>query len=232
MIRALEAKWPWVNNRDLTATMIRVLTIEREYGSGGPVIAKKLADRLGWKLWDQALTREIARRADCDLTAVERREERRDPLYYRLFKSFLRGSFEANLQIHRLKLLDSDRIVAITERMVREAAGAGNCVIVGRGSQYFLQERRDVYHVFIYAPFDEKVRRERQSGKNLREAEDLVQAVDRDRAAFIRKYFDKQGPNHSLYHLMVNSKIGDDRVVETIVQAMACHDQSREADRE
>ncbi|MGE5217019.1 MAG: AAA family ATPase [Chloroflexota bacterium] len=209
--------------------MIRVLTIEREYGSGGPVIAKKLAERLGWKLWDQLLTQEIARAAECNLAAIEQREERRDPLYYRLFKSFLRGSFEANLNLHRLKLLDSDRIVAITQRVVGAVASEGNCVIVGRGSQYFLQDRRDAYHVFVYAPYAEKVRREQQSGKTLREAENLVQAVDRDRAAFIRKYFEKQWPNHSLYHLMVNSKIGDDAVADTIVHAMECHDRKREA---
>jgi cytidylate kinase len=201
--------------------MIRVITVEREYGSGGPVIAKQLADRLGWKLWDQALTHEIARRADCDLSAVERREERKDPLYYRLFKSFLRGSFEANLNLYRLKLLDSDRIVAITQRVVSDAANAGNSVIVGRGSQYFLQERRDTYHVFVYAPFDEKIRRERQNGRSAVEARQLVETVDRDRAAFIKKYFAKQWPNHSLYHLMINSMIGDKAVVETILQDIA-----------
>jgi cytidylate kinase len=201
--------------------MIRVITVEREYGSGGPVIAKKLADHLGWKLWDQMLTREIARLADCSLAAVQQREERKDPLYYRLFKSFLRGSFEASLQVHRLKLLDADRIVTITERVVKEAAAAGSCVIVGRGSQYFLHERPDAYHVFIYAPFDEKIRRERQNGKSAVEARQLVETVDRDRAAFIQKYFGKRWPNHSLYHLMINSMIGDKAVIETILKGIA-----------
>ena len=201
--------------------MIRVITVEREYGSGGPVIAKKLADHLGWKLWDQMLTREIARLADCTLAAVEQREERKDPLYYRLFKSFLRGSFEASLQVHRLKLLDADRILTITRRVVMEAASAGSCVIVGRGSQYFLHERPDAYHVFIYAPFDEKIRRERQNGRSAVEARQLVETVDRDRAAFIKKYFAKQWPNHSLYHLMINSMIGDEAVIETILKGIA-----------
>lgn len=201
--------------------MIRVITVEREYGSGGPGIAKKLADQLGWKLWDQMLTREIARLADCSLAAVEQREERKDPLYYRLFKSFLRGSFEASLQVHRLKLLDADRILTITRRVVMEAAAAGSCVIVGRGSQYFLHERPDAYHVFIYAPFDEKIRRERQSGRSAVEARQLVETVDRDRAAFIKKYFAKQWPNHSLYHLMINSMVGDKAVVETILKGIA-----------
>jgi cytidylate kinase len=207
--------------------MIRVITVEREYGSGGPVIAKKLADHLGWKLWDQMLTREIARLADCSLAAVQQREERKDPLYYRLFKSFLRGSFEASLQVHRLKLLDADRILTITRRVVMEAAAAGSCVIVGRGSQYFLHERPDTYHVFIYAPFDEKIRRERQNGRSAVEARQLVETVDGERAAFIKKYFAKQWPNHSLYHLMINSMIGDKAVIETILKGIAALEENQ-----
>jgi cytidylate kinase len=202
--------------------MIRIITVEREYGCGGTLIAKKLADRLCWKLWDQALTKEIARRADCDLRAVEGREERKDPLYYRLFKSFLRGSFEANLNLHRLKLLDSDRIVTLTQRIVLDAASAGDCVIVGRGSQYFLHNRPDAYHVFVYAPVEEKIRREQEEGKTALQARKLVETVDGERAAFIKKYFAKEWPNHSLYQLMINSQIGDAATVETILAAMDC----------
>ena len=56
---------------------IRVITLEREYGSGGGEIAERVATRLGWKLWDQLLTEEIARRLDCDCRAVEDHEERK-----------------------------------------------------------------------------------------------------------------------------------------------------------
>ncbi len=73
--------------------MIKVVTIEREYGSGANDIAQKVSERLGWKLWDQLLTTEIARHLECDKLHVEKHEEVRDPLYYRLFKAFLRGSF-------------------------------------------------------------------------------------------------------------------------------------------
>ncbi|MGA9738125.1 MAG: cytidylate kinase family protein, partial [Candidatus Sulfotelmatobacter sp.] len=76
--------------------MIRIITVEREYGSGAAGIAERLADRLGWKLWDQLLTREIARLAHCEQSAIEKREERRDPLYYRLLKSFAQGSYEGS----------------------------------------------------------------------------------------------------------------------------------------
>ncbi len=73
--------------------MIRIVTIEREYGSGAADIARKLAERLGWKLWDQLMTSQIARLLECESKTVEEREERNDPLRHRLFKAFLRGSF-------------------------------------------------------------------------------------------------------------------------------------------
>lgn len=99
--------------------MVEIITIEREYGCGGGEIARKLADRLGWKLWDELLTCEIARLSHCKQSEVEAREERVDPLYCRLFKSILRGSFEGSLNVHRLKLLDADSILRITQQVVR-----------------------------------------------------------------------------------------------------------------
>src|SRR6202011_6325391 len=123
--------------------MIRIVTIEREYGCGGGEIAQRLAEHLGWKLWDKLLTEEIARLADCPKAVVERREERTDPLHYRLFKSFLRGSYEGSLNAHKLKLVDSECILEFTEKVVQHAASAGNCVIVGRGSQRLLRHGAD-----------------------------------------------------------------------------------------
>src|SRR5215469_9846553 len=159
--------------------MIKIVTIEREYGSGGGEIAHQLADRLGWKLWDQLLTEEIARLANCPKAVVAVREERTDPLYYRLFKSFLRGSFEGSINAHKLNLVDSESILKFTEKVVLHAAGKGNCVIVGRGSQHFLGDRGDTMRVFLYAPRDEKVRRIMMRGKSETEAQQCVDTVDR-----------------------------------------------------
>src|SRR5580698_985660 len=111
--------------------MIRVVTIDREYGCGGGDIAEKLAERLGWKLWDQLLTGEIARVMECDCRVVEGLEEHKDPLRYRLFKSFLRGSFEGSLNAPRMKMVDADCIRGVAERVIKEAAKTGNSVIVG-----------------------------------------------------------------------------------------------------
>ena len=125
---------------------VRVITLDREYGSGGAEIAKALADRLNWKLWDQALTNAIARELDCEGHVVQEHEEKRDPLYYRLMKSFMRGSYEGSQNAQRVLMADTDCIREVSERIVKRAAEKGECVIVGRGSAYYLQGRSDTFN--------------------------------------------------------------------------------------
>jgi cytidylate kinase len=197
--------------------MIKIVTIEREYGSGGGEIAQRLATQLGWKLWDQLLTEEIARLAECPKAVVEVREERTDPLYYRLFKSFLRGSYEGSLNAHKLKVVDSESILKLTQRVVENAAKSGNSVIVGRGAQHFLRNRADTLRVFLYAPREDKIRRLLARGKSESDAEQLVDSVDQERADFIQRYFHVEWPNRSVYHTMINTAIGDEVVVRTIL---------------
>jgi cytidylate kinase len=198
--------------------MVTIVTIEREYGSGGGGIAQLLASSLGWKLWDQQLTEEIARIANCSKEVVEHREERTDPLYYRLFKSFLRGSYEGSINSQKLNLVDSETILKMTQKVVEHAAKKGHCVIVGRGSQHFLRDRPDVLRVFLYADREGKVVRLMAKGKSQEEAEELVDNVDLDRANYIRKYFGVDWPARTTYHAMINTAIGDDAVVRLILE--------------
>ena len=194
--------------------MISIVTIEREFGSGGGDIAQLLATRLGWKLWDQLLTEEIARLVNCPKDIVERRVERTDPLYYRLLKSFLRGSYEGSVSAQKLTLVDSETILTITKRVVEHAAKKGHSVIVGRGSQHFLRDRQDVLRVFLYADRNSKIARLMVRGKSRSEAEELVDSVDLERADYIRKYFGVDWPSRTTYHAMINTAIGHEAVVE------------------
>lgn len=200
----------------------RIVTLEREYGCGAAGIAEKLATRLGWTLWDQRLTQEIARLAHSEKSAVENREERRDPLYYRLFKSFALGSYEGSPGVP-VETLDADSIVRISEGVVEEAAAAGNCVIVGRGSQHFLRARSDTLRFFLYASREEKLRRLIAQGKTEAEVGVLVDTVDRERAAFIKRYFHVEWPNRSVYHAMLNTAAGDDTVIRVILSFLQLH---------
>jgi cytidylate kinase len=200
---------------------VRVITVDREYGAGGGVVAAKVADRLGWKLWDHALSEEIARRLGCECGAVEQREEKNDPAYYRLFKAFLRGSFEGSLNAPRLRLVDAECIRLIVEKLLPEIAEAGSSVIVGRGAAYFLGSREDAFHVFVYAPFAERVRRLRANGESEADANKLAETVDRDRAEFIERQYELEWPGRHHFHLMVNSGMGDELAAAIILDAAA-----------
>src|SRR5215470_240495 len=203
--------------------MIKIITIEREYGCGGGDIAQLVAKRLGWKLWDQSLTEEIAKLARCPRAVVEDREERPDPLYYRLFKSFMRGSYEGSINAPKLNLVDSETIMTITRRVVEHAAKRGNVVIVGRGSQQFLKDRSDILRVFLYAPRESKIRRLVARGKAEKEAEELIDTVDGDRADFIKKYFNVEWPDRGIYHAMINTSCGDEATMRMILNLMEAY---------
>jgi cytidylate kinase len=197
--------------------MIRIITIEREYGCGAANIAGSIADRLGWKLWDQEITSEIARRLRCKAELVQAREERCDSMFSLLIKAFMRGSFEARVDTADLEVLDAEHLAVLFEKVIKEIGERGNCVIVGRGANWFLRDREDAFHAFLYAPHGEKMRRITEQGESEHDATHLIESVDRERAAFIRKYYGKIWPDRSLYDVMVNTKVGDEIAISTIL---------------
>jgi hypothetical protein len=190
--------------------MIQAITIEREFGCGAAEIASLVAGSLGWTLWDERLTLEIARLTESTPEAVEQREWRTDPVVYRLFKDFLRGAFEGGLPpTNRLHLLDARRIAAVSETAVKTALSSGPAVIVGRGSQFFLRNRKDVFHVFLYASRDYKIRRLISKGATEDKAIEQVDTTDKARAAFVRQYLGLKWPEPHLYHAMLNTGMGE-----------------------
>ncbi len=197
--------------------MINIIAIEREYGSGASAIACALSKRLGYKVWDSALTEEIAHRLKCDVTAVEQREEKLDSTYYRLVKTFMRGSFEDRTG-SRLETLDAEGLSSMFEEVITNIAERGKCIIIGRAAPWFLREREDACRVFLYASRAEKLRRAQSCGRTEEEAGELIDRVDADRAAFVKKYYSMTWPTRELYHLMVNTGTGDEAAVEMIMR--------------
>src|SRR6266700_329745 len=199
--------------------MYRIITVEREYGCGAGEIARQLSSKLGWKLWDRELTAEIARVANVDSSAVSMCEERVDSTFQRLVKVFWRGSYERSANIEH-QPFGPDRMVEVGEQVMKDIADRGNCVIVGRGAPYFLRERNDAFHVFMYAPRAEKLRRLHEIGRSQREAEELVDTIDQDRITFVKHYFNADWPTRCLYHVMINTAIGDENVISTVLNTM------------
>jgi cytidylate kinase len=209
--------------------MKRIVVIEREFGAGAGSIAAKVADRLGWKLLDHALTEEIAKLAKVSTEVCKHREERVDPWLYRLAKVFWRGSHERSVDLPDADIVDADRLVCLSKQVVEQEAEAGQCVIVGRAAAYFLRERADTFCVFLYAPRELKYQRILAEVKDKSEALHLLDTVDEERKAFIRHYHNAEWPSRHLYHAMLNTAEGEDVTVETILRLIEAANQHEKA---
>ena len=201
--------------------MKQIILIDREFGAGGMTIADMLSRRLGWKLFDDELSHEIARLAKMPVEVCRRREERKDPILQRLINLIWRGSFDPSLPSPDLAILDTDRLVSIIERVVKKAAETRPCIMVGRGAPYFLRDRSDILTVFLYASRDLKYHRilKRVNG-NEKEALELVDTQDEDRRKFVKHYFGHDWPNRELFHAMINTGIGDENTVDVILHLL------------
>ncbi|MFP5204210.1 MAG: AAA family ATPase, partial [Acidobacteriota bacterium] len=136
----------------------RVLTVSREYGSGGGRIAGIVAGWLGWKLLDNELISAVAKAARVESRVVRHYDEHVDSWLRRLNEEAIRGvAVAAGRPILEEDIFDAQRMAALTRRIIEEARTAGNCVIVGRGAQCILENKPDVFHVFIYASLRERM---------------------------------------------------------------------------
>lgn len=195
----------------------RVVTVAREYGSGGGPIARRLAHRLGWELLDNALITRIAQAAQIDRRVCEHLDEAVDSWTHRLAKVFRRGTFEA---VGDAGCFDGDAMAAQSRQLIEEAARLGNCVIVGRGGQCILQHRPGIFHVYVYAPMEERIRRVREAFGPQHATAENIRASDRDRLAYVKHHYQCDWANPHLYHAMFSSMLGDEIVVNAILSAM------------
>jgi len=138
----------------------RVLTVNREFGSGGGRIAETIAGRLGWKLLDRDIIDAIAYAAHVDPTVVRHYDEHVDSWLRRINQQAMRSAaLAAGLELGKDSVFDAEEMVKVSRKIVEQAHTEGNCVIVGRGSQCILAHKPDVYHVFVYAPMRERILR-------------------------------------------------------------------------
>ena len=201
--------------------MYRILTVAREDESGGDRIAALVAERLGWKLLDRALIEEIASLAHVDPQLAREFDERIDSWVHRLSRRALwYGAFDGVAVLPETAVFDAETTARLARAAIEHAWEVGNCVIVGRGSQCILQNRPDVFHAFLFAPFADRVARARLHAGRAADAPGWIRAVDAERARYVQVNFGQQWRDPHLYDLMISSKLGEERVVSTILCGM------------
>jgi cytidylate kinase len=202
--------------------MFRVLTVSGEYGSGGADIARRVSERLGWQLLDKAFILEIARRIRVEPDLVQHFDERVASWLHRVSRAALwHGAFEGVAAMAPEDFFDAGTVAELARHVIEGAYERGNCVIVGRGAQCILQGHADALHVFIYAPRHQRIARIRQRLPAAKDAEELIRATDRQRAEYIRMHFGCNWSDPHLYHLLINSELGESLAASLIVDALA-----------
>jgi cytidylate kinase len=115
-------------------------------------------------------------------------------------------------------MVDAESLAARSRRVIEQAAGLGDCIIVGRAAQCALSGRADVLHVFVFAPAEERIRRAHERG--LTGDLPALIAVDRDRGDFTRTLYGRDWRDPQLYHLMLNSTLGIETLADLVVTAL------------
>jgi len=198
---------------------VRVITVGREFGSGGASIARLLADRLAWRLLDRELLVEVAKAANVDPKVCEEFDERCDPWFRGLVRSIWRGTGEWPSGVSDEDLMDARIMLELGKKAIEEAARQGNCVVVGRGAQCILRGHPDAFHVFVYASLEVRKRRVAERSGERPDLEEFVRMNDRTRAEYILKYFGQHWCNPHLYDLMIDSRCGDERAADAVLTA-------------
>jgi hypothetical protein len=189
-----------------------LVTITRQYASGGSEIARLVVARLpGWTLIDNEFVEQVAELAGLPKEDVARREERTPGLLERLARTLAVGAPEMFIATgeHPIPVdtAEEETIVKTTERVIEEAASEGRVVLVGRGAQALLATRPNALHVYVVAskPFRRKVAIERL-GVNPAEADKVMQETDARRDEYVKTHYGRDRQDLTLYDLVLNTE--------------------------
>jgi CMP/dCMP kinase len=209
-------------DRDITARM-RAITISRQYGSGGGEIAQRLAQRLQWQLVDHEIVVSVAQELGVSVEEAEAQDEYTESLTSRILSS---------LQAMQPALFAMTSPPAVTDmpsyqealcRVVRGSVATGHVVIVGRGAQVLLGQQRDVLHVRIVAPLEQRISyvMRREGIKHEEAARTRIQVKDQDRMRYLQTVHHRRPDDAVLYDITLNTAIfALDQVVDLICMAL------------
>ena len=202
-----------------TIDQMRVITISREYGSGGGEIATRLASHLQWQLIDHEIVERVAIQMGTSLGAAEAHDEHTESSLARIFNnlqslqpSYMVGSSSTGF------LRNEETYLKTVSKIVNAAAAQGHVIIVGRGAQMLLAQQRDILHVRIIAPFEKRVDYVmKREGIDRLAAESRIKMKDYDRAKHLETAFRRKPDDAHLYDITLSTAYLDlDSAVEII----------------
>lgn len=197
----------------------KIITISREYGSGGREIGEKIAKELGVPFYDKVLIDMIAQ--DCGMAAGYVEEASEKMTMAQAFNVATLGYYSVSPIVENVQVIGEDIFVA-QSRIIKELAEKESCVIVGRCADYILRERDDVLNIFIHADYENRAKRAvEEYGIEEKSVNSVIKKSDKARAKHYAFYCEKKWGSVDNYHLMIDSgKFGIDKSVQLILDAV------------
>jgi cytidylate kinase len=200
------------------------VTVSRQFGAGGSEVARRVAEQLRWTVVDNEFVGAVAARAGVPVASVAAHEERVPSLIVRLARALAGASPQMFVPLAATGgEPDETTLVAVTERVIREAAAGGHVVLVGRGAQALLAgaAEPEALHVYVTAPRAERVRVvAHRLGIPDAEAARTVDTTDADRDRYVQRHYRRRRDDPANYHLVVNTGLlGYDGAADVVVTA-------------
>ena len=184
-----------------------VITISREYGSGGRYVGKLVAEKLGIKLYDEQILTKIADKTGLSLEYIENHEQKRSNL-------------ELLNNIYYSSLNNSDEIFIEEEKVIKDIASKGSCVIIGRCADFILKDMKNTFNVFIYSTEENKIKRAvERFNINEKDAKKQISKINKLRSNHYKHYTSNEWGNKENYDLCINSdSFGVEKAADVICQ--------------
>ena len=197
-----------------------IITIGREYCTGGRFIAQDVAEALGIKMYDKELITIAAKQSGLTEEAIAASEKQHT--HSLMYSLYTMGN----------ELPLADQVFILQSRIIKELAEEGPCIILGRCGDYVLRERKDVLRVFIYAPIEFRreyakinpvVKADTEKGRR-----DEIDQIDKKRSAYYNFYTQKRWGDAHNYDLCLNAALGKEACVEMILKAVEAKEKTLE----
>ena len=196
-----------------------IITISREFGSGGRTIGRLVAEKLGYKFYDSEIIERVVKESGLSREIVEKYDEYATHKSSFLYSIAINSANVSGDAYHGTSFASQVHIAQI--KVINEIANEGNCVIIGRGADYILRDREDAFNVFVFADMKFKCDRVLSLyGATDKKIEDRIKEKDTKRRVFYRSFAMREWGVYQNYHLMLDSSaIGLEHCVDIIANA-------------
>ena len=201
--------------------MYHIITIERPYASGGSEIGKKLADALGYRLFDRNILTEAAKNLDIPAIYINNLDESSSGSFILNLSKTTRGKGKRNIDENYLPM--AEKLFAEEKRIIEKAADEGGCVIVGRAAGYILKDRKDCLRVFVHADKEFRIQRAiEKEGVNRADAENTIKKIDKRRKGFYNSVTEWKWGNPEFFEICFDSsKLGIELCIKLLTEAVS-----------